>query len=231
MNRTIKDATARRFYYESHGQLRRHLADFISAYNFGRRLKTLKGLTPYEFICKAWASNPERFSINPLQQMPGLNSRGSRLVDEHQPLDVDLRLRRLPRRAFGGHVRPILLAGVRCFFERVMLRRSKKRQTTLATNCSPCALKRWSAISASVISGVALTRARISAAWLSIRAERRSPPCARASQASVLRHSLTSSIAVDGATRLQLADGSTGCRRPASIRNGSRSILRRQCRD
>jgi IS30 family transposase len=73
MNRTIKDATVRRFYYESHEQLRRHLVDFISAYNFGRRLKTLNGLTPYEFICKAWASNPERFSINPLQQMPGLN--------------------------------------------------------------------------------------------------------------------------------------------------------------
>jgi hypothetical protein len=36
---------------------RQHLADFVSAYNFGRRLKTLKGLTPYEFICKAWDSN------------------------------------------------------------------------------------------------------------------------------------------------------------------------------
>ena len=55
MNRTIKDATVRRFYYESHEQLRRHLTDFISAYNFGRRLKTLKGLTPYEFICRSWA--------------------------------------------------------------------------------------------------------------------------------------------------------------------------------
>lgn len=73
MNRTIKDATVRRFHYESHDQLRQHLADFVSAYNFARRLKTLKGLTPYEFICKAWASNPEPFSINPLQQMPGLN--------------------------------------------------------------------------------------------------------------------------------------------------------------
>jgi transposase InsO family protein len=38
INRTIKDATVRHFYYESHGQLRRHLADFISTYNFGRRL-------------------------------------------------------------------------------------------------------------------------------------------------------------------------------------------------
>lgn len=42
--------------------------------------------------------------------------RGSRLVDEHQPMNVDLRLRCFPRRAFSGHVRPIPLAGVRCFF-------------------------------------------------------------------------------------------------------------------
>ena len=52
MNRTIKDATVKRFHYASHDQLRQHLADFVAAYNFGRRLKTLKGLTPYEFICK-----------------------------------------------------------------------------------------------------------------------------------------------------------------------------------
>ncbi len=31
------------------------LADFI-AYNYARRLKTLKGLTPYEHICKCWTS-------------------------------------------------------------------------------------------------------------------------------------------------------------------------------
>lgn len=73
MNRTIKDATVKRFYYESHDQLCQHLADFVAAYNFGRRLKTLKGLTPYEFICKAAASQPERFTLNPLHQMPGLN--------------------------------------------------------------------------------------------------------------------------------------------------------------
>ena len=73
MNRTIKDATVKRYHYDDHGQMRRHLADFIDAYNFGRRLKTLKGLTPYEFICKCWTSQPERFKLNPLQKMPGLN--------------------------------------------------------------------------------------------------------------------------------------------------------------
>jgi len=74
MNRTIKDATVKRYHYDDHAQLRRHLADFIDAYNFGRRLKTLKGLTPYEFICKCWTSQPERFKLNPLQKIPGLNN-------------------------------------------------------------------------------------------------------------------------------------------------------------
>src|SRR3990170_92578 len=39
MNRTLKDATVRRFHYETHDQLRSHLSDFVNAYNFGRRLK------------------------------------------------------------------------------------------------------------------------------------------------------------------------------------------------
>src|SRR5215211_4290640 len=73
MNRTIKDATVRRYHYDSHDQLRAHLSDFVTAYNFARRLKTLKGLTPYEFICKRWTLEPERFRLNPLHQVPGLN--------------------------------------------------------------------------------------------------------------------------------------------------------------
>lgn len=30
------------------------LDTFIGAYNFARRLKALKGLTPFEYICKIW---------------------------------------------------------------------------------------------------------------------------------------------------------------------------------
>ena len=29
--------------------------------------------TPYEFICKQWTFEPERFTLNPIHQMPGLN--------------------------------------------------------------------------------------------------------------------------------------------------------------
>ena len=73
MNRTIKDATVKRYFYDTHDDLRAHLDDFVSAYNFARRLKTLKGLTPYEFICNTWTKEPSRFTLNPLHQMPGLN--------------------------------------------------------------------------------------------------------------------------------------------------------------
>jgi len=74
MNRTIKDATVKRYHYDSHDQLRSHLDDFLDAYNYARRLKTLSALTPYEYICKIWTSEPDRFILNPIQQMPGPNT-------------------------------------------------------------------------------------------------------------------------------------------------------------
>ena len=74
MNRTIKEATVKRFFYDNHAQLRGHLNDFVRAYNFAKRLKTLKGLTPYEYICKIWTTEPKRFKLHPTHQMPGLNS-------------------------------------------------------------------------------------------------------------------------------------------------------------
>lgn len=72
MNRTIKEATVKRYYYDNHDQLRSHLGDFIDAYNYARRLKAIKGLTPYEYICKIWTKEPKRFTINPTHQTLGL---------------------------------------------------------------------------------------------------------------------------------------------------------------
>ena len=46
---------------------------FLMAYNFAKRLKTLKGLTPYEYICKTWTTEPDRFRVNPLHHTLGLN--------------------------------------------------------------------------------------------------------------------------------------------------------------
>ena len=74
MNQTIKEDSVKRYHVESHDQVRTHLADFMAAYTFARRLKTLSGLTPYEYTCKIWTSEPDRFMVNPIHQMPGLNT-------------------------------------------------------------------------------------------------------------------------------------------------------------
>jgi len=101
MNRTIKDATVKRYHYDSHDQLHCYLSDFLDAYNYARRLKTLSGLTFYEYICKIWTAEPDRFILNPIQQMPGLSNhpiprithqrhakglRDPRAI--HQPVDI-----------------------------------------------------------------------------------------------------------------------------------------------
>jgi transposase InsO family protein len=73
MIRTVKEATVRRFYYETHESLRGHLATFLDAYNFAKRLKGLRGLTPFERICQLWTEQPEKFRLNPIHHMAGLN--------------------------------------------------------------------------------------------------------------------------------------------------------------
>jgi IS30 family transposase len=72
MNRTLKEATVYRYYYDTHQQLREHLATFLLAYIFAKRLKTLKGLTPYEYICQQWQKQPERFIFDPSHLSLGL---------------------------------------------------------------------------------------------------------------------------------------------------------------
>ncbi len=71
VNRTIKDATVKRYLYDSHEQLRGHLHLFVDAYNHARRLKTLRGLTPHELVCQAWTKEPSRFRLNPSPHIPG----------------------------------------------------------------------------------------------------------------------------------------------------------------
>jgi hypothetical protein len=81
MNRTLKslpsgkdpgDVTIRRYHYGSHDEFRHHLQLFLDAYHHARGLKTLKGLTPYAFICRSWTAERHRFTANPHHEMPRL---------------------------------------------------------------------------------------------------------------------------------------------------------------
>jgi hypothetical protein len=74
MNRTLKEATVKKYHYETHDPLKQHLHTFLMAYNFAKRLKTQKGLTPYEHICKMWTTEPKIFRVNPFHHTLGLNS-------------------------------------------------------------------------------------------------------------------------------------------------------------
>jgi transposase InsO family protein len=74
MNRTLKDATVKKYHDQPHHHLKEHLQAFLMAYNIAKRLKTLQGLTPYEYICHCWHKEPERFTMNPYHHTLGLNS-------------------------------------------------------------------------------------------------------------------------------------------------------------
>lgn len=68
MNRTLKEAPVNRYFYQTHA----HLNVFVNVYNFAKRLKTLQGLTPYEFIVRTWTEKPEPFFIEPNHLTSGL---------------------------------------------------------------------------------------------------------------------------------------------------------------
>jgi transposase-like protein len=74
MNRTLKEATVKTFTYATADQLKSHLHDFLMAYNFAKRLKSLKGKTPWQFILDQWTISPDYFTINPSQFILGLNN-------------------------------------------------------------------------------------------------------------------------------------------------------------
>jgi hypothetical protein len=47
--------------------------DFLQAYNFARRLKPLKGLNLYEYLWKLRTQSLDRFTLNPIHQILGLD--------------------------------------------------------------------------------------------------------------------------------------------------------------
>jgi hypothetical protein len=74
MVRTINEATVKSFHYTSVSELRRHVRDWLTAYNFAKQLKALRFKTPYEAIDELWKSKPEIFNVKPHHHNLGLNT-------------------------------------------------------------------------------------------------------------------------------------------------------------
>jgi transposase-like protein len=74
MVRTIKEATVRAFHYASIDDLRRHVRDWLLAYNYAKQLKALRFKTPLEAIKAISVQKPELFIRQPSHDMPGLNT-------------------------------------------------------------------------------------------------------------------------------------------------------------
>ena len=47
------------------------LRDFVHAYNYRRRLKALRGRTPYDVVCHAFTQEPDRFLRDPHHELVG----------------------------------------------------------------------------------------------------------------------------------------------------------------
>jgi transposase InsO family protein len=75
MNRTIKEATVKRYYYQSHDHLKQHLHTFLTA-NFAKRLKTLIGIQSNTF-CYPLGFEPE---VKPRQKIHQFLSVGRSLT-------------------------------------------------------------------------------------------------------------------------------------------------------
>ena len=69
MVRTIKDATVKSFHYASIHDLRRHVRDWLLAYNYAKQLKALRFKTPFEAIRQISKTKPEIFRRSPSHDM------------------------------------------------------------------------------------------------------------------------------------------------------------------
>lgn len=64
-NRTIKEQTIMKYFYEEVEHLREHLAQFVLAYNYAKKLKGLNYVTPYEKLVSIYNQTPEYFKADP----------------------------------------------------------------------------------------------------------------------------------------------------------------------
>ncbi len=71
MNRTLKEATIKKFYYNTHDNLNKHLQVFVDHYNYATRLKSIGRISPYEKVCLYLHSEEGKTFLNTTFKLPG----------------------------------------------------------------------------------------------------------------------------------------------------------------
>lgn len=73
MNRTIKEATVKIYFYETLEELKKHLFLWLMMYNFEKKLKSLQYNSPYDIMLKEFDENALNFNENPHHKKWGPN--------------------------------------------------------------------------------------------------------------------------------------------------------------
>jgi hypothetical protein len=90
---------------------RRH---FVSDYNLQSASRSSKDLTPDVYICKIRVKEPERFTLDPLHQMPGPNIYLERDGIRSAVVGMSEEIGALVRRDVGQDLSDGVIDGVRC---------------------------------------------------------------------------------------------------------------------
>ena len=67
-------AAPKSFQHASANELRRHVKNWLTAYNFAKQPKALRFRTPHEVIEGIWKAKPDIFIVQPHHDTLGLNN-------------------------------------------------------------------------------------------------------------------------------------------------------------
>lgn len=70
MNRTIKEATIKKYHYKTLSQMQEHLDAFLLAYNIAKPLKTLNFMAPIDFLIDKLKTFHYNFKDDPFLYFP-----------------------------------------------------------------------------------------------------------------------------------------------------------------
>jgi transposase InsO family protein len=73
MNRTLKEATIKKYYYESQKQREQHIKQFIEAYHYASQLKVIGFISPVQFILNEYQVKSWLFHSDPNHYFKGHN--------------------------------------------------------------------------------------------------------------------------------------------------------------